>query len=73
MPLDFLCAVYRDPRQPMQRRLRCAVEAAPYFHPKLAVTVGINGRDIAHELEAAIERSGRALVIDAKPKAEPGD
>ena len=26
--LDFLQAVYRDPRQPMRARIRCAIEAA---------------------------------------------
>jgi hypothetical protein len=37
-PVDFLSAVYRDPAQPMHRRLRAAIEAAPYLHPKLSVT-----------------------------------
>jgi hypothetical protein len=71
MPLDFLVAVYRDQRQPMARRMRCAIEAAPYFHPKLAVTASIDSKDLASAIEAAIERSGRSLVIDAKPKADP--
>ena len=32
-PLDFLCAVYRDHRQPMSRRLKAAIEAAVFVHP----------------------------------------
>jgi hypothetical protein len=31
-PLDFLCAVYRDAAQPMNRRLKAASEAAQYVH-----------------------------------------
>jgi hypothetical protein len=38
-PLDFLCAVYRNPKQPMNRRIEAARCAAPYFHAKLAATV----------------------------------
>jgi hypothetical protein len=58
-PIDFLCAVYRDPRQPMHRRLKAAIEAAPYVHPQLKATaVVISGNDFATRLERAIERSG---------------
>jgi hypothetical protein len=32
-PLDFLCAVYRDPRQPIQRRMRAAEAALPFVQP----------------------------------------
>jgi hypothetical protein len=34
-PLEFLCSVYRDPKQSMARRIESAKCAAPYFHPKL--------------------------------------
>lgn len=67
-PIDFLCAVYRDPRQPMSRRLKAAIEAAPYAHPKLAVTAFIDGADFAHRLERAVERSQPKLI---EAKAEP--
>jgi hypothetical protein len=77
-PVDFLSAVYRDPRQPMHRRLRAAIEAAPYVHPKLSVTATVGGKDFAAELERAIERSGKAVMIehlhaDAEPSGNgPG-
>ena len=37
-PLDFLFAVYRDPQQPMTRRLKAACEAAQYVHPTFKAT-----------------------------------
>lgn len=67
-PLDFLTAIYRDSRQPISRRLRAAIEAAPYFHPKLSATAVLRGDDFAARLERAIARSGKApLMIEAKP------
>lgn len=63
--LDFLRKVYRDPRQPMPRRMAAAKEAAPYEHPKLAVTAinNMSGEDFARLLDRAIARS------QAPPKA----
>jgi DNA-damage-inducible protein J len=46
-----------DARQPMSRRLKAAVEAAPFVHPKLAVAVSISEADFASRLDRAIERS----------------
>jgi hypothetical protein len=37
-PLDFLCLVFRDPKQPMKRRIEAAKCAAPYVHPRLSVS-----------------------------------
>jgi hypothetical protein len=68
-PLDFLCAIFRDARQPMQRRLRAAIEAAPYVHSKLsAVAVGhMTGNDFASALDRAIERSrAQPKLIEAE-------
>jgi hypothetical protein len=68
-PLDFLCAIFCDARQPMHRRLRAAIEAAPYVHSKLsAVAVGhMSGEDFASRLERAIERSRvRPKLIEAE-------
>lgn len=70
-PLDFLTAVYRDPRQPISRRLRAAIEAAPYLHPKLSATAVLRADDFATRLERAIERSGKVpLLIEANPAGE---
>ena len=38
-PLEFLCAVYRDSKQPMIRRIEAARSAALYLHPRLTVTL----------------------------------
>ena len=38
LPLAFLCSVYRDPKQPMKRRIEAAKCAAPYVHPRLCAT-----------------------------------
>jgi hypothetical protein len=71
MPLDFLCAVFRDESMPLSVRMRAAIEAAPFFHPKLAVNAKINaGDDFASRLERAILRSGKILSPDpSRPKA----
>ena len=60
-PLDFLSAMYRDRWQPMHQRLKADIEAAPYLHPRLAVTAVVEGGDFAARLERAIERSGKVI------------
>ena len=57
-PLDFLCAVYRNPTQPMGRRIRAAEAALAFVHPKLAVTALVNTGPGAR-LERALARVGR--------------
>jgi hypothetical protein len=58
-PLDFLEAVYCNPNLPLATRLKAAIEAAPYKHPKLsaAASVHFDGGSFAAQLERAIERS----------------
>jgi len=64
-PIDFLCAVYQSPAQPMHRRLRAAIECAPYVHPKFSVVAAMGDpKAFAAALEAAIARSGKARVIE---------
>jgi hypothetical protein len=63
-PVDFLMAIYRDPRQPMQRRLRAATECAPYVHPKLSAAAVIVGGGFAERLERANERSEAVRLIE---------
>jgi hypothetical protein len=65
-PLEFLKAVYQSATQPMSRRMRAAIEAAPYFHPKLSATATITVEDFASRLERAIMRSGK--LIEHQPE-----
>ena len=69
--LDLLQAVYRNPAEPIGRRMRAAIAALPHERPKLAVTASVNGNEaFAAKLEEAIKRSGRVKVIEHQP-AEP--
>ena len=51
--LDLLQAIYRDPTQPIQRRMKAAAEALPFEHPKLSVVVTNREGDLAVRLERA--------------------
>jgi len=64
-PLDFLKAIYLNTRQPMARRLKAAIEAAQYRHPKLGALAAVNmtGKDFASLLERSIERSGKTVEV----------
>jgi hypothetical protein len=67
-PLDFLMAIYRDPQQPMSRRLRAASDAAQYVHKQLKAMAIVNNGDFAERLDRARERSDRVMkVIQARP------
>lgn len=59
--LDLLQAVYRCADQPMHRRMRAAVAALPFEHPKLAVTAQVDAKGFAAQLEAARERTAKAI------------
>lgn len=61
-PLDFLKAVYLNPELPLSVRMKAAVEAAPYVHPKLIATANISAEDFANRLEGAIRRSGVGVM-----------
>jgi hypothetical protein len=68
-PLDFLEAVYCNPNLPLATRLRAAIEAAPYKHPKLsAAAIGhFEGKTFADALEKAIERSKQPVPLLTGP------
>jgi hypothetical protein len=71
--LALLQAVYRDHRQPLPVRVRCAVECLPFENPKLSA-IGVSqltGRDFAAALDRAIARS-RPVLIEAKA-VEPAE
>jgi hypothetical protein len=64
--LDFLRAVYRSPDQPMSRRMRAAIAALPFEHPKLSVSANIGPNvNFAKGLERALKTiRSEPLVID---------
>jgi hypothetical protein len=70
-PLEFLEAVYVNEKLPLPTRMKAAIEAAPYVHPKLAM-IGMahaNG-DFGVQLERTIAASAKAQqepkLIEAK-------
>jgi hypothetical protein len=68
-PLDFLCRVFRDARQPLSVRLKAAGLAAPFVHQKLAVTAQVQeGGSWADKIEAARKRS--EVMLEARFQAE---
>ena len=66
--LQFLQAVYLNESLPLNLRLRAAIEAAPYEHPRMsAVAVGyLTNNTFAERLDRAIEASNRAKVIEGR-------
>src|SRR6266568_4273011 len=69
--LELFQKVYRDPAQPIERRLRAARDAKDHEHPKLGVSVNINDDgSFAARLDAAIARvNGHApKLIEGSPK-----
>lgn len=62
--LDFLRAIYRDPYEPTARRLRAAIAALPFEHPKLAVVARFDAcAGFAARLEEAIRRSDKVIHL----------
>lgn len=72
--LDFLQKIYRSSRQPLPTRMRAAMFALPFEHPKLTAiaTTSMNGNDFATVLERAIARSREPQrVIEHRPDELP--
>jgi hypothetical protein len=67
--LKLLQKVYRSPAIALTTRIRAAMAALQFEHPKLAVTATVQAGDFADQLERAIERS-RRVMIEAKPMIE---
>jgi hypothetical protein len=58
-PLEFLRSVYTDPSVALPLRIRAAVEAAPFHHPKLSATYDL-GQAMGRRMEKLIaEMEGR--------------
>jgi hypothetical protein len=68
--LQLLQTVYRDRSQPLNVRVRCAVEALAHEYPRVsAVAVtSMGGQSFADALERAIERSGTKPPLLPTPK-----
>ena len=64
--LAFLQAVYRSADQPLHTRMKAAIAALPYEHPKLAVTAVLDGtEDLGARLSRAIQRSAKVIELRA--------
>jgi hypothetical protein len=63
--LAFLQAVYCHDGLPLHTRMKAAIAALPFEHPRLAVTAVVSDEGMAGRLARAIERS--AKVIDFRP------
>ena len=62
-PLEFLQSIYRNEAVPLPVRMRAAIEAAPYVHPKLSMNANVIS--FAQQIEAAQLARGLNPVIDA--------
>ena len=69
--LELLQAVYRDRKQPLNVRVRCAVEALAHEYPRVsAVAVtSMSGQSFAEALDRAIARSNSPPLLNGP--AEP--
>jgi hypothetical protein len=65
-PLDFLRAVYLNSELPLSVRMKAAIEAAPYVHPKLSVAANIDPVEFSKSLDKAIQRSGVRLIAGGR-------
>jgi hypothetical protein len=67
--LEFLQSIYRDDLQLGSVRMRAAIAALPFEHPKLQVTMDVS-RNFATAMEASAWRSGLHTVIDSDESRE---
>jgi len=67
--LQLLQAIYRDKNQPLNVRVRCAIEALQYEVPKLSATAvaTLDGQTFAEALERCIERSKGPPLLNGGP------
>src|SRR5215469_12576095 len=70
--LELLQTVYRDRRQPLNVRVRCAVEALQHEYPRVSAVAHttMSGQSFAEALERAIRRSEAPLPLPAPKTIE---
>jgi hypothetical protein len=71
--LQLLQAIYRDKKQPLNVRVRCAIEALQYEVPKLSATTiaTLDGKTFAEALDRCIERSKGPLLLNGTVEELP--
>jgi hypothetical protein len=75
-PLEFLCAVYRDPKQSMTRRIEAAKCAAPYIHPRISTTEFVPPPQLGDDNEIRItfiDPQGNHVPFRPPPARSSGD
>jgi hypothetical protein len=67
--LELLQNIYRDRRQPLNARVRCAVEALAHEYPSLRAVAhtNANSQSFAEALDRAIARSNSPHVMNRPP------
>ena len=70
--LLLLQAIYKDKKQPLNVRVRCAIEALRFEVPKFSATAiaTMDGKPFAEALERAIERSKSPVPLLNGPAPE---
>jgi hypothetical protein len=73
--LQLLQTVYRDRKQPLNVRVRCAVEALAHEYPRVsAVAVtSMSGQSFAEALDRAIARSKAPLLLNGPVEPLPAE
>jgi hypothetical protein len=71
--LQLLQAIYRDKKQPLNVRVRCAIESLPFETPKLSATAvaTMDGQSFAEALERAIARSQSPPLLNGPVEELP--
>jgi hypothetical protein len=55
--LEFLQAVYQNPKMPLPVRMRAAMAALTFEVPKLSMVANVEGKDFASLLDARLARA----------------
>jgi hypothetical protein len=64
--LVLMQEIYRSSKYPPHMRLRAALAAMPFEHPKLTVNANVNS-NFADRMEEIARLTGKSNVIDARP------